>query len=193
MSRRRRRRAPRRARPLGAGEAAHLLRLARDQQRLLRRLAERCEIGRPGRPVGRPATTLRGPADLAAHIGPELGDLEQEQLRVVLLDRHNRPLGAPLVYQGTADGIDVRLRDCFREAIRAGAAGVVLVHNHPSGSPEASADDVALTAEAGRAGALLGIPVLDHVIVAGEGYVSLREHGLYAPPAESGAEAADGR
>ena len=112
---------------------------------------------------------------------------------MVLLDRRNRPLGVPLDYQGTADGIDVRLRDCFREAVRAGAAAVVLVHNHPGGSPEASADDVTLTAEAGRAGALLGIPVLDHLIVAGDRYVSLREHGLYAPPPPAGAEAADGR
>lgn len=191
MSRRPGRRQRQRTRPLRAGETARLARAVRANQaegrKLLRLLGERCAGPRSRRPAGPP---IVAPADIAAELGPELGELEQEQLRVVLLDRANRPLGVPLVYQGTADGIQVRVRDVFREAIRVGAAGLVLVHNHPSGDAGPSAEDVELTVDLGRAGALLGVSVLDHVILAGNGYVSLREHGLYAPPGDG--VAADG-
>ena len=172
-----------RTRPLGGGETARLARAIRANQaegrKQLRVLGERCTSSRSSRSAG-PA--IAGPHDIAAGLGPELGALEQEQLRVALLDRGNRLLGAPLVYQGTADGIQIRLRDVFREVIRVGAAGLVLVHNHPSGDPGPSAEDVELTAEVGRAGALLGVSVLDHVILVAGGYVSLRERGLYTPP-----------
>ena len=130
--------------------------------------------------------TFRTPADIAAHLGPEMADLPQEQLRVVLLDRRGRLIDAPLVYQGGQSETTVRLADCFREAVRRCAAAIVLVHNHPSGDPSASSDDVRLTHDAGQAGLLLGIQVLDHVIVGHDGFVSLRAEGLYVPP-----EAAD--
>jgi hypothetical protein len=77
----------------------------------------------------------------------------------------------------------VRLADCFREAGRANA--LVLVHNHPAGDQAPSADDVQLTHEVGQAGLLLGIAVVDHVIIAREGFSSLRAEGLYGPPSPS--------
>jgi DNA repair protein RadC len=84
----------------------------------------------------------------------------------------------------------VRLAECFREAVREGATALVLVHNHPSGRPEPSPEDVRLTAEAARAGELLGIEVLDHVVLARAGFRSLRAAGLYTPR-PTGGEAAE--
>jgi DNA repair protein RadC len=111
---------------------------------------------------------VHGPGDIY-RLSRDMVDLQQEQLRVVLLDAGNRVLGLHLVYQGTLDGIDVRLADLFREAIRVGATAVALVHNHPSGrADQPSASDLLLTADAVRAGQLLGIAVLDHVVVGRE-------------------------
>lgn len=92
------------------------------------------------------------------------------------------------MYQGGQTETAVRLGECFREAVRGAAAALVIVHCHPSGDPTPSPDDVRLTREAGDAGALLGIDVLDHVILAGDGFVSLREAGLYSPPVASSDE-----
>lgn len=108
-------------------------------------------------------------------------ELAQEQLRVVLLNTKNQVLGASLVYQGGLNSIVVRLADCFREAVQVNAAAILLVHNHPSGDPEPSNEDVRVTREAAEAGELLGIDLLDHVIVGGRAFVSLRERGFYRP------------
>jgi hypothetical protein len=158
-----------------------LVRTLRENGRLLAALARRCEIGSLAPPVASP--TFREPADIAAYLGPEMGDLPQEQLRVVLLDRRGRLIDTPLIYQGGQTETAVRLADCFRDAVRSSAAAMVLVHNHPSGDPTPSPDDVHLTHRAGVAGVLLGMDVLDHVIIAREGFSSLRAEGLYVPPA----------
>jgi hypothetical protein len=162
-----------------------LLRALRENGRLLAMLARWCEADRLT-PFA-PGETFRTPADIAVYLGPEMADLPQEQLRVVLLDRRGRLIDTPLVYQGGQSETAVCLADCFREAVRRCAATIVLVHNHPSADPSASPDDVRLTHEAGQVGLLLGIPVLDHVIVARDGFVSLRAEGLYVPPDPSGA------
>ena len=115
------------------------------------------------------------PADLY-RLSRDMIELQQEQLRAILLDPGNRLLGVHLIYQGTIDGVAVRLADLFREAIRVGATALALVHNHPTGrADQPSTDDLLLTTEAVRAGHLLGIAVVDHVIVGrGEpGYFSL--------------------
>ena len=114
------------------------------------------------------------------HANPEL-----EQLRAILLDTRKRVLGVCLVHQGGIDTIDVCLRDCFREAVRANAAGVILLHNHPSGDPSPSFEDHRVTMEAARAGELLGIELVDHIVVAREGHVSLRRAGLFGSYARS--------
>ena len=160
-------------------DAAELLHLVRENLRLLAGLVARYELGHLGASAGE--HVVRSPADVAAYLGPELVDLAQEQLRVVLLDTKNRVVGTQLVYQGGINATAVRLADCYREAVARGAAAVILVHNHPSGEPTPSPEDVRLTEEAGRAGELLGIELLDHVVVAHQGHVSLREHGLYTP------------
>ncbi len=159
---------------------AALVRTLRENGRLLAMLARRCEIDRLAPPAH--SETFHQPADIAAYLGPEMADLPQEQLRVVLLDRRGRLIDTPLVYQGGQTETAVRLADCFREAVRCSAAAIVLVHNHPSADPSASPDDVRLAYDAGQAGLLLGIPVLDHVILARDSFVSMRAEGLYVPP-----------
>ncbi len=118
---------------------------------------------------------VQAPGDIY-RLSLDMIDLQQEQLRVVLLDPGNRLLGIHLVYQGTVDSITVCLADLFREAIRVGATALALVHNHPTGrTDQPSPSDLLLTVEALRAGQLLGIAVIDHVIVAREapGYFSI--------------------
>ena len=161
-------------------EAAELLHLVRQNLRLLAELVDRYEVGHVGVVAG--DQVLRSPADVAGYLGAELADLAQEQLRVVLLDTKNHVVGTQLVYQGGLNATAIRLADCFREAVARGAAAIILVHNHPSGDPTPSPEDVRLTREAGRAGDLLGVELLDHIVVGRQGHVSLREHGLYARP-----------
>ncbi len=103
--------------------------------------------------------------------------LAQEQLRVVLLDRRNRLIDAPIVYQGGQTETSVRLAECFREAVRCAAAALAMVHCRPAGDPTPSPEDVQLTSEAGEAGVLLGIDALDHVVIAGDGFVACVKPG----------------
>lgn len=160
-------------------DAAELLHLVRENVRLLAHLVEHTEVARIRQLPS--ARIMRNPADVACHLGPELIDLAQEQLRVVLLDAKNHLLGMTLVYQGGRNAAVIRLADCFREAVRAGAEAIILVHNHPSGDPTPSAADVHLTKEASQAGNLLGIDVVDHIVVGRDGFVSLRQRGLFTP------------
>ena len=162
-------------------DAASLLHLVRENLRLLAKLAGRYEVGRLDATVD--GLTVRKPADVAEYLSAELADLAQEQLRVVLLDSSNRVIAISLVYQGGLNSTVIRLGDCFREAVALGAAAVVLVHNHPSGDPTPSPEDVRLTADAGQAGDLLGVELLDHVVIGRASHVSLRELGLYSPAA----------
>lgn len=169
------------------GALRPLLHALRENGRLLAALAQRLEVGALEPPAAR--RTIHGPADVAAYLGPELADLAQEQLRVLLLDTKNRVLGTALVYQGGANQTVVRLADCFREAVRLSATALLFAHNHPSGTPDVSPEDVRLTREAALVGELLGVPVLDHVIVAREGFASLRAQGLYTPDGATTASA----
>lgn len=161
-------------------DAATLLHLVRENLRLLAELSQRYEVAHTSTTM-EGKRTVRRPADVADLLGPEMVDLAQEQLRVVLLDTKRHILGIHLIYQGGVNAVVIRLGDVFREAVACGAATIVLVHNHPSHDPTPSGDDVHLTREAAQAGKLLGIDVLDHIIVARDGYVSLRNAGLYQP------------
>lgn len=128
------------------------------------------------RPQLRPQVTT--PADAARLLLPEMGVLEREQLRVLLLDTKNRLITAVTLYQGTLSTCQVRVAEVLAAALRHNAAGLVVAHNHPSGDASPSPEDVALTRALVSAGALLDVPVLDHLVVAGSGYTSLRERGL---------------
>jgi len=121
---------------------------------------------------------IRSPADVANRLSPQLAPLEREELHVLLLNAKNAVLRQVLVYRGNVSAALVRVGELFRDAVRSHAAGLIVVHNHPSGDPEPSPDDIHLTAEAIAAGRLLDVAVLDHVVIASDGYVSLRDRGL---------------
>ena len=107
-----------------------------------------------------------------------IADRAQECFGVMYLNAKHACLGVQLVAMGALAGVEVHPREVFRGAMIAGAVAVLLVHNHPSGSTEPSKDDLALTQRLKAAGELLGVPVLDHVIMAqGGDYLSLAEHG----------------
>ena len=118
---------------------------------------------------------IGSPDDVANLVAIEMAALEQEQLRVVLLDTKHRVLRIQTVYQGSVNQAQVRVAEVFRDAVRHNATAVVAVHNHPSGDPTPSAADVALTSELARAGHLLDVELLDHLIIGQGRHVSLRQ------------------
>jgi DNA repair protein RadC len=108
---------------------------------------------------------IRGPADVYRRLGPRLRDLPQEEFHALLLNTRHRVIREVAVTRGILDASLIHPREVFRVAVMEGAAGVILVHNHPSGDPTPSAEDRAVTRQLAEAGRALGIPVLDHVVV----------------------------
>jgi DNA repair protein RadC len=127
-------------------------------------------------PDERPA--VHSPADAAVLVQYEMSALEQEELRVLLLDIRNRVLGSETVYRGSISSSQVRVGELFRAAIRRNAASIIVIHNHPSGDPTPSPDDVAITRAMVQAGKLLDIEVLDHIVIGQGRFVSLKDRGL---------------
>ncbi len=123
---------------------------------------------------------IRSPREVVNLVQSEMALLEQEELWVLLLNTKNQVLAIKRLYRGTLNSSTVRVAELFRAAIRENGAAVIIVHNHPSGDPTPSPEDVRVTADAVRAGRLLDIEVLDHVIVGStrDRYVSLKERGL---------------
>lgn len=143
------------------------------------RLAAAFELGRRSVadwPAGR--WTIRSPRDVAERLLLEMGRLEREELRVLCLNAKNVVQRTTTAYAGNVSASLVRVGELFRDAVRLDASGVILVHNHPSGDPTPSPDDLHLTAEAVAAGRLLDIDVLDHVVVGHDAWVSLRDRGV---------------
>jgi DNA repair protein RadC len=127
--------------------------------------------------AGRQRVQITTPRTAAELLLPLYGNRSVEQFGVVLLDTRHRVLRTTVVSVGTLDASIVHPREIFREATAAGAAALVLFHNHPSGDPEPSPDDVKLTQRLIAAGVLMGIDVIDHVILGDVRYCSLREKG----------------
>jgi DNA repair protein RadC len=143
------------------------------------RLAAAFELGRRSVadwPAG--SWTIRSPRDVADRLMVEMGRLEREELRVLSLNAKNVVQRVSHVYMGNVSASLVRVGELFRDAVRLDASGVVLVHNHPSGDPTPSPDDLHLTAEAIAAGRLLDVDVLDHVVIGHDAWVSLRDRGV---------------
>ena len=122
--------------------------------------------------------TITSPADAANLLLGEMSLLEQESMRVILLDTRNRVQAIQTIYQGSLNTTMVRVGELFREAVRANCAAIIVAHNHPSGDPSPSPEDVAITKEIVSAGKLLGIEVLDHLVIGHQRFVSLKERGL---------------
>jgi len=122
---------------------------------------------------------ISSPADAANLLMYQMSALEQEYLYVILLDTRNRVLGKPLeVYHGSLNTSLIRTGEIFREAVKANAAGLIVAHNHPSGDPSPSPEDVAVTRTLVEAGKLLDVEVLDHLVIGRQRFVSLKERGL---------------
>ena len=121
---------------------------------------------------------INSPADAAALVQYEMGLLEKEHLRTLLLDRRNHVLEIVEVYQGSVSSSQVRVGEVFRAAVGRMASAIVVCHNHPSGDPTPSPDDVAVTRAMVQAAKLLDIDLLDHLIICQHRFVSLKERGL---------------
>ena len=147
---------------IGAARAAQVLAAVELGRRTLSRLGE-------------PRPQLSSPRAVAEYLLPQFGNRPVEQFGVLLLDTKHRVLRTSVLSVGTLDASIVHPREVFREATSAGAAGLVVFHNHPSGDPLPSEDDCRLTERLVAAGVLMGIAVLDHVILADEKYYSFRE------------------
>jgi DNA repair protein RadC len=121
---------------------------------------------------------INSPEDAAALVRYEMSALEEEHLRVLLLDTRNHVLNIASVYRGSVNTSQVRVGEIFKVAIRRNATAVIIVHNHPSGDPTPSPDDVVVTRACIEAGKLLDIEVLDHLVIGQNRYVSMKERGL---------------
>ncbi len=127
-------------------------------------------------PQERPA--IRSPADVAEFLIADMAHLPQEHFRVLYLDTRNRLQGMETVYVGTLNSSRIRVAEVFREAVKRGCAAIIVVHNHPSGDPTPSPEDVEVTRQLVAAGDLLDIKMLDHLVIGAQRFVSLRERGL---------------
>lgn len=121
---------------------------------------------------------VQSPEDAAALLLYEMGALEQEHLRVLLLDTRNRVMRMVDVYHGSLNASLIRVGEVFRDAVRANAAAVIVAHNHPSGDPDPSPEDIQVTRAIVAAGKLLDIEVLDHLVIGKNRFVSLKAKRL---------------
>ena len=137
------------------------------------------ELGRRGMAeAGSEAPTIRAPDDCANLLMAEMRHLEQEHLVTVILNTRNRVIKVHTCYVGSLNASMVRVGELFREAIRRNGAAIIVAHNHPSGDPTPSPEDVTITVQFVKAGSLMDIDVLDHLIIGDGRFVSLKERGL---------------
>lgn len=130
--------------------------------------------------VARPGLSFNDPITIAKYYMEHLRHEEQEVLIVMLLDGKNHLIGEQTLSRGTVNATLITPREVFLEAMKFHAVSVILVHNHPSGDPTPSDDDVKITERVYRSGELLGVRLLDHVVIGDHKYVSFRELGLLA-------------
>jgi len=127
-------------------------------------------------PKQRPQVT--SPADAANLLLLEMGGLEQEHFRVILLDTKHFVLEMPTLYKGNTNTALIRVGEVFKPAVRANATAIIIAHNHPSGDPTPSHEDVQVTKRISEAGKLLDIELLDHIVIGNQRFVSMKERGL---------------
>ena len=122
---------------------------------------------------------VKTPDDVAGLVQGRLKGKKKEYFLALLLDTRSRLIRLAEISVGSLDGSIVHPREVFKEAVSASAASVIFVHNHPSGDTEASEDDIRLTKRLAEAGEIMGIDVLDHIIIGGKKYLSLKREGLF--------------
>lgn len=124
-------------------------------------------------PESRPQ--VQTPEAVVRLLRPELAYAEQEHVKAVLVDSRNYVMATPTIYKGSLNSASVRVGELFKDAIRRNAAAIILVHNHPSGDPTPSPEDIALTRQVFDGGKILNIDLLDHIIIGHSRWVSLKE------------------
>jgi len=127
-------------------------------------------------PIVRPV--INSPQDIAHLVMEEMRYLDREHFRVVCLSTKNHVLGISAISIGSLNSSMVHPRECFKEAIRRNSNAIILLHNHPSGDPTPSREDIEVTRRLAEGGQILGIEVLDHVIIGDNRYISLKERGI---------------
>lgn len=143
------------------------------------KIAAALELGR--RLAAEPSSRgdrIRGPGDVFRRLGPVLRDRKQEEFWVLYLDSQNRVLSERRITVGLLNSSLVHPREVFAPAISRAAASLILAHNHPSGDPDPSPEDLDVTVQMVESGRLLGIPVRDHIVLGDTTFVSLLERGL---------------
>ena len=121
---------------------------------------------------------IHGPEDVSNFFMPKLLHETKEHFMIALLNTKNRIIAAPTISIGSLSASVVHPREIFKEAIKYPCAGIILVHNHPSGDPKPSREDIAVTERLVKAGKIMDIPVLDHLIIGQHTYVSMKEKNL---------------
>ena len=155
---------------------AALLEALRSKLHLLGEIAMRYEVEtQPERPEDPPSISC--PDDVRRLLGPEMAPLAQEQLRVLLLNTRNLVVGQRVVYQGNVNSSMIRPAEVLRPALMEAVPSIIISHNHPSQDATPSPEDAAITRELSQAAKLLGIELLDHVVIGGDKFVSLKERG----------------
>jgi DNA repair protein RadC len=124
------------------------------------------------------AVCIRAPQDVAVVLMAEMASLEKEHFVVLFLDTRNRLLGKETAYIGSLNASHIRVGEVFRDAVRRNCAAIIVAHNHPSGDPAPSPEDVEVTRQLVAAGELIDIEVLDHLVIGCQRFISLRERGL---------------
>ena len=143
------------------------------------RLKAAMELGRRVHTQTRYETPrITSPADAANLLMSEMSAYESEHLVVIMLDTRNQVIKVETIYQGSANTALIRVAEIFRPAIRQQAVAIIIAHNHPSGDPSPSPDDVRTTRSVVEAGKLLNIDVLDHLVIGDQRFVSMKERGL---------------
>jgi len=127
----------------------------------------------------KPKPVIKSPGDMAALMRSKLKGKKKEHFWVLCLDTRNRLIGDKQVSIGSLDTSIVHPREVFKEAVSSSAASVIFVHNHPSGDPEPSKEDIELTKRLVKAGEIIGIDVLDHIIVCDKSYLSMKAKNLF--------------
>ena len=158
-------------------EGHAVLEALRSNLDLLGELAARYEVAyQPERTAAMP--TINCPEDVHRLLGPEMSALAQEQLRVLLLNTRNQVMGQRVIYIGNVNSSVVRPAEVLRAAVIECAPSIIVAHNHPSQDPTPSPEDVSITRDLAASAKLLGIDLLDHVVIGGDRWVSLKERKL---------------
>ena len=163
--------------PVASPEGQALLDALRSNLSLLGELAVRYEVAnRPERAENPPS--INTPQEVHDLLGKEMSQLAQEQLRVLLLNIKSQVVGQRVIYQGNVNSSVIRAAEVLRPAVLEAVPSIIVSHNHPSGDPTPSPEDVRVTKDLAKAAKLLDIELLDHIVIGEKSFVSLKEKGL---------------